>query len=111
MVSNYQIFFNYKALLDADIRASDLETNLAHFILQYPQVSNVFTRTQMQSGSFSNGVAGHVQNGFNQKSSGDVIMVLKPSVISYSEKGSTLGSGFSYDTYVIMLFFRYGMPQ
>src|SRR5690606_13248677 len=111
MVSNYQIFFNYKALLDADIRASDLETNLAHFILQYPQVSNVFTRTQMQSGSFSNGVAGLVQNGFNQERSGDVIMVLKPSVISYSETGSTHGSGFSYDTHAPMLFFGNGIPQ
>lgn len=111
MVSNYQIFFNYKALLDADIKASDLETTLAHFILQYPQISNVYTRTQMQGGSFTNGVAGLIQNGFNQKRSGDVIMVLKPSTITYSETGSTHGSGFSYDTHAPMLFFGNGIPR
>ena len=111
MVSNYQIFFNYKALLDADIRAEDLETTLAHFILQYPQVSNVYTRTQMQGGSFTRGTSALVQNGFNQKRSGDVIMVLKPSVITYSETGSTHGSGFSYDTHAPMLFYGTGIPQ
>lgn len=111
MVSNYQIFFNYKALRDADIKATDLETTLAYFILQYPQVSNVYTRAQLQGGSFTNGIAELVQNGFNQKRSGDVIMVLKPSVITYSETGSTHGSGFTYDTHAPMLFFGKGIPQ
>lgn len=111
MVSNYQIFFNYSALRDADIKAADLEASLAHFILQYPQINNVYTRSQLQSGTFSKGTAGLVQNGFNQKRSGDVIMVLKPSVITYSETGSTHGSGFSYDTHAPMLFYGNGIPQ
>src|SRR5690606_14330580 len=87
-----------------------LETTLAHFILQYPQVSNVYTRTQMQGGSFTRGTSALVQNGFNQKRSGDVIMVLKPSVITYSETGSTHGSGCSYDTHAPMLFYGNGIP-
>ncbi|HSP41118.1 MAG TPA: alkaline phosphatase PafA, partial [Gillisia sp.] len=111
MVSNYQVFFNYNALRDADIKAADLENTIAHFILQYPQVSNVYTRSQLQSGSFTNGTAMLIQNGFNQKRSGDVVMVLKPSTIVYSETGSTHGSGFSYDTHAPMLFFGRGIPQ
>ena len=38
-------------------------------------------------------------------------MVLKPSVITYSETGSTHGSGFSYDTHAPMLFYGNGIPQ
>ncbi|CAM4272649.1 alkaline phosphatase PafA [Gillisia limnaea] len=110
-VYNSQIFFDYTALQEADIRASDLENALAHFILQYPQVNNVYTRTQMQSATFSEGTAQLVQNGFNQKRSGDVIMVLKPSVISYSVTGSTHGSGFNYDTHAPLIFFGNGVPQ
>ncbi len=110
-VSNYQIFFNYKALVEADIKTNELENTLAHFILQYPQVSNVYTRTQMQSVTFSNGTAMLIQNGFNQKRSGDVIMVLKPSTIVYSKTGSTHGSGYSYDTHAPMIFFGSGIPQ
>ncbi len=110
-VHSYQIFFDYSALRKADIKASDLESALAHFILQYPQVSNVYTRSQMQSATFTEGTAKLVQNGFNQKRSGDVIMVLKPSVISYSITGSTHGSGFNYDTHAPLIFFGSGVPQ
>ncbi len=111
MVSNYQVFFDYNALRDADINAGDLENSIAHYILQYPQVSNVYTRSQLQSGTFSNGTAMLIQNGFNQKRSGDVIMVLKPSTIVYSQTGSTHGSGFSYDTHAPMIFFGNGIPK
>ena len=110
-VSNYQIFFNYDALKEEGVNAYDLEKTLAHYLLQYPQVNNVYTRTQLQSGSFTNGTAALIQNGFNQKRSGDVIMVLKPSIITYSHTGSTHGSGFSYDTHAPLLFFGKGIKQ
>lgn len=111
MISNYQIFFNYSELQDAGINAAHLENTIAHFILQYPQVSNVYTRSQLQTGSFTRGTGMLVQNGFNQKRSGDVVMVLKPSTIVYSQTGSTHGSGFSYDTHAPLIFFGSGIPQ
>ena len=110
-IYNYQVFFNYETLRDAGIAATELENTIAHYMLQYPQVNNVFTRTQMQSGSFTSGIAHLVQNGYNQKRSGDVVMVLKPSVITYSETGSTHGSGFSYDTHAPLIFFGSGIPH
>ena len=110
-VSNYQVFFNYDLLREEDLSAVDLENAIAHYILQYPQVNKVFTRTQLQSGSFNAGTAALIQNGFNQKRSGDVIMVLDPSVITYSETGSTHGSGFSYDTHAPLLFMGNGVPK
>ncbi len=110
-ISNYNIFFNYRVLNEADIKTIDLENRIAHFILQYPQVSNVYTRTQLQNGSFTQGTGMLLQNGFNQKRNGDVIMVLKPSTIVYSQTGSTHGSGYSYDTHAPLLFFGNGIPQ
>ena len=108
-ISNLQIFFNYDALLEGNIEPSYLEQVISHFLLQYPQINNVFTRTQLQSGSFPTGISGLVQNGFNQKRSGDVIAVLKPAIISYSVTGSTHGSGFSYDTHAPLIFFGKGI--
>lgn len=107
--SNSQIFFNYDALLDANIEAAQLEQTIAHFALQYPQVNNVYTRTQLQGGYFTTGTAGLIQNGYNQKRSGDVVIVLKPAIIVYSETGSTHGSGFSYDTHTPLIFFGKGV--
>jgi predicted AlkP superfamily pyrophosphatase or phosphodiesterase len=111
-VSNYQVFFNYRALMDAKIDRMSFEKDIAHFILQYPKVNKTFTRTDMVGGNYSNGIAGLVQNGFNQKFSGDVVFVLDPAVISYSTTtGSTHGSGFSYDTHSPLIFFGKGIKH
>lgn len=110
-VSNYQVFFNYEALREENIKAYDLEISLAHYLLQYPQINKVLTRSQLQSGSYTSGIPALIQNGFNQKRSGDVILVLDPSVISYSRTGSTHGSGYSYDTHAPLLFFGHGIKN
>ena len=111
-VSNYQVFFDYRAVKEAEIEFEVLEKNIAHFILQYPMVSNVYTRKQLESADFTNGTAELIQNGFNQKRSGDVVFVLDPAVISYTTTtGSTHGSGFSYDTHAPLIFFGKGIPH
>jgi len=50
-----------------------------------------------------------LQNGYNQKLSGDVMIIPNPATIVYSKKGSTHGSGFSYDTHVPVLFYGRGI--
>lgn len=110
-ISNNQIFFDYEVLRLEDIDFRDLENTLAHYLLQYPQIFQVFTRTQLQSGSFANGIANLIQNGFNQKRSGDIFISPDPSVISYSKTGSTHGSGFYYDTQAPLIFFGNGVPH
>lgn len=108
-ISNDQIFFNYDEVLKMDISSQKLQEEIAHFLLQYERINRVFTRNQLQSASFSEKIASAVDNGFNQKRSGDVVMVLDPSVISYSRTGSTHGSGNNYDTHAPLIFFGKGI--
>ena len=111
-VSNNQVFFDYRVVQEAEIVREELEKSIAHYILQYPKVSNVYTRHQLESGEFKNGTAGLIQNGFNQKRSGDVVYVLDQAVISYTTTtGSTHGSGFSYDTHAPLIFFGKNIPH
>jgi len=65
----------------------------------------------MQTAFFSDGIEALLQNGYNQKRSGDVIVVLDPAVISYSKTGSTHGSGLNYDTHVPLLFMGKGISK
>lgn len=111
-ISNNQVFFNYRNIEEAKIDRSALEKDIAHFILQYPLVSNVYTRSDLASGNFSHWISGLLEMGFNQKRSGDVVFVLEPTVISYSTTtGSTHGSGFSYDTHAPLIFFGKGIQH
>ena len=50
-----------------------------------------------------------LQNGYNQKRSGDVLLVLKPGFISYNTTGSTHGSPQIYDTHAPLLFYGKGI--
>jgi len=111
-ISNYQVFFNYRTIEEAKIDRTAFENEIAHFILQYPKVNKVFTRSQLENGNYSEGISSLVQKGFNQKRSGDVIFVLDPAVISYTTTtGSTHGSGFSYDTHAPLIFFGKGIKH
>lgn len=110
-VSNGQIFFNYEKLMEADIDIDKLENSVAYFCLQQDQVDKVITRSQLSEGTFSQGIRNLIQNGFNQKRSGDVIFILDPATITYPLKGSTHGSGFAYDTHAPLIFFGTGIEQ
>ncbi|WP_282017393.1 alkaline phosphatase PafA [Salegentibacter mishustinae] len=110
-VYNNQIFFNYEAMEEAGISSSELQSKMAHYILQLGQIDKVYTRDQLSSGSFVSGAGVAIQNGFNQKRSGDVVYVLDPATIVYSRTGSTHGSGLMYDTHAPLIFYGKGVKK
>lgn len=110
-VSNSQIFLNYGLMKQKKLLAEDVESKIAHFMLQQDNISKVFTRDQLVSAGFASGISGLIQNGYNQKRSGDIVFVTDPGYIVYPEKGTTHGSGFSYDTHVPLIFFGKGIKK
>ncbi|MCX7552019.1 alkaline phosphatase PafA [Xanthomarina sp. F2636L] len=110
-VSNNQLFLNREklALLNLDLEV--VQKKIVNEIINYPNIDKVYTASAMSSTSFSNGIEELIQNGFNQKRSGDVIVVNDPSYISYSKTGSTHGSGLNYDTHVPLLFYGKGIVK
>ncbi len=110
-VSNNQIFFNQDTLLVEDLNPQDLERAVAQFCLQFERINMVYTRSQLEGATFSGGIAELLDNGYHQKRSGDVLLVLEPSVIVYSRTGSTHGSGQNYDTHAPLIFYGNGIKK
>ncbi|MDA8768754.1 alkaline phosphatase family protein [Winogradskyella sp.] len=110
-VSNNQIFFNKAKLKELNLNLHQVEQDLVDEQISYPNIAKVYTATTMNSTNFSTGIEALLQNGFNQKRSGDVIMVDDIAHIAYSRTGSTHGSGLNYDTHVPLLFFGKGIKQ
>jgi predicted AlkP superfamily pyrophosphatase or phosphodiesterase len=110
-ISNNQIFLDRAKVKSLGLNLIDVQNAIAMEQLTYPNVSKVYTATTMSTSGFSNGVEELLQNGFNQKRSGDVILVNDTAFISYGRTGSTHGSALNYDTHVPLLFFGKGIKH
>jgi predicted AlkP superfamily pyrophosphatase or phosphodiesterase len=110
-ISNNQVFLNKAKLKELDLNLHDVEQALVDEQISYSNIAKVYTATAMNSTDFTTGIEALLQNGFNQKRSGDVIIVDDIAHIAYSKTGSTHGSGLNYDTHVPLLFFGKGIKH
>ena len=107
-------FSNNQLFLDHDF----INTNLgfdkkriftelcSDYLLKQEGVKNTFTAYQMHHYQYNHSTHAKIQQGFNHKRSGDVIIELEPGWISESweDGGTTHGSSHSYDTHVPLIF-------
>lgn len=110
-ISNNQIFLNLDKVKSLGLNLRDVQNAIVDEQMTCPHVSKAYTATTMSSVNFTTGIEALLQMGYNQKRSGNVILVNDPSYISYSKTGSTHGSGLNYDTHVPLLFFGKGIKQ
>lgn len=109
--SNLQIFLDHKIIKNLDLDVKQVQEDIAKEYLSYDFVDRVYTGHQMWANEYTRGIPYILQNGYNQKRSGDVLLVLKPGVISYGKTGSTHGSPQIYDTHAPLLFFGKGIKK
>ncbi len=110
-VSNNQIFLNKKYIDSMGLDLVKIQDALVAELITYENIDKTYSANTMNTTQFTFGIEKLLQNGFNQKRSGDVIVVYDPAVISYGKTGSTHGSGLNYDTHVPLLFFGKGVTH
>lgn len=109
--SNYQFFLDHKVINNLGLELEEVQEIIAKEVLGYAGVGRAYTGQQMIKNQYVSGVPYILQNGYNQKRSGDVLIVLKPGTITYSKTGSTHGSPQIYDTHVPLLFYGKGIKK
>jgi len=110
-ITNEQVFLNRSKIKELGLDLGDVQEDIVNELINYDHVDKVYSAYSMNNASFTTGIEQLLQNGFNQKRSGDVLFVSDPGYISYSKTGSTHGSAFSYDTHVPLLFFGKGIKH
>lgn len=108
-ISNGQIFLDHKKLRSLKLDPVEVQQALVEEIINYEYIDKAYTAHAMASSSFNTGIEALLQNGYNQKRSGDVLFVLDPATISYSRTGSSHGSYMNYDTHVPFLLYGAGI--
>ena len=109
--SNYQLFLNREVLREQKLNIKDVSEILANELVNHKSIYKTVTAYSLQNTNFDSGVLQRLQMGYNQKFSGDVLLVPNPSTISRHRTGTTHGSGYNYDTHVPIIFYGKGIKK
>lgn len=111
-ISNFQLFLNKEKIAALDLDIHTVAQKIADAAVQYKNIYKAVTARTMQTTHFTDGILQKLQKGYNQKYSGDVLLIPHPSTISsYHTKGTTHGSGYNYDTHVPIIFYGNGIKK
>ena len=110
-VSNYQIFLNKEKIKKLQLNTEDVAAIFAKEALLFDGIYKTITSKTLQTTQFTSGVLEKVQHSYNQKISGDVILIPTPGAISRGKTGTTHGSAYSYDTHVPIIFYGAGIKN
>jgi arylsulfatase A-like enzyme len=95
---NHDVIYRHKQSLE------EVQNEVANFALQYRGVAAAVTATAMRSAQFSRGALALVQNGYNPRRSGDVMIVFDAERIELDSKRVAMsGSMYNYDRHVPLL--------
>ncbi|MHA7130324.1 alkaline phosphatase PafA [Algoriphagus namhaensis] len=108
-ISNDQVFLNTDLAKEKGVDIDDLEEELAQYMLRFNGIKEVYTSTAMRNTDFVDGRAALLQNGYNFKASGELLIILEPGWLTGGPKGTSHGTGFNYDTHVPILFYGWGV--
>ncbi|MGY5354431.1 alkaline phosphatase PafA [Wenyingzhuangia sp. IMCC45467] len=105
--SNEQIFLNRDEIAKLDLNLEEVENAIIDEIITYPLIYRAVSEHTLQRSEFTQSPVSLLQEGYNQKRSGDILIALEPAVISdgYIKTGTTHGSGYNYDTHIPIMFY------
>lgn len=111
-ISNFQIFLNKEKIAQLKLDANVVAEKLVDEAINYNGIYKAVSAKTMQTTAFTSGILNTLQNGYNQKISGDVLLVPNPSTLATTnKKGTSHGSGYSYDTHVPVIFYGNGIQK
>lgn len=111
--SNNQLFLNDETMSASGKSPEAVQRILAEAAMEIPEVTEAFTATELSEIDYTDPMRKNLQNGYNRKLSGDVLMLLKAGYIGGNpgSPGTTHGSGYTYDTHVPLLFYGAGIRK
>lgn len=100
-----QIFLNHNLIDESKLNLQEVQDYVAQFMLQFSGVANAITSYTLQTTDFTSGVFQKIQNSYNQKRSGDVIITLKPGWIEQGNGSTDHSSSYAYDSKIPLIWY------
>ena len=100
-----QIFLNRTLIEDANLPLIEIQNIVAGFMLQFEGIANTVTANTLMTTNYTDGIFYKIQNGFNQKRSGDVIINLRAGWVEESENSTDHNTSYAYDARVPLIWY------
>ena len=113
-VMNNQVFLNHDKIKELKIDKNIVVEALIDEMINFQNIYKIASAKTLLNSQFTEGIMGMVQRGFNQKFSGDIVFIEKPSVLSdwyLKLEATNHGSPYTYDTHVPLLFYGNGIKK
>lgn len=108
-ISNQQIWLNWDAMSDLDIKPDDVASVIIDYLRAQPGVYDAFTRDELMMLPAEYPFAPELRRGIHLRRSGDILFQLEPAWHAddktFSKGGTTHGSPYPYDTHVPLLWY------
>jgi len=108
---NNQIYLDKEVIQSLKLNYSEVIEKIKDKVILFEGIYKAVTANTMQNTNFTSGILAALQNGYNQKYSGDILIVFKPAYLYKKMKGTTHGTAYNYDTHVPLLFFGKGFSK
>ncbi len=103
--NNNQIYLNRVLIEDSQIPLRDFQNTVAGFIINSKGIANAITSYNMQNNVFLEGIPLKMQNSYNPKRSGDIMISLSPGWIEDMTNVVAHNSGYTYDTHIPLVWY------
>ena len=103
--TDQQIYLNHILIEDSQLSINEVQERAASFLLQFNAIANTITANQMMKTNYSDGIFAKMQNSFNQKRSGDIMINLKPGYIEDVKFATYSNSPYTYDTHIPLIWY------
>lgn len=100
-----QIYLNHTLIEDSKLSLIEMQDYVAQFMLQFSGVANTITAQTLQTANFTDGVFKKIQNSYNQKRSGDVIINLKAGWVEKNDASTGGTSSYTYDSRIPLIWY------
>ena len=110
-VINEQIYLDTDRMGAMRLDLGKTEEEICRMLGTVPGVAAAYGSSHLKLQGPGRDLLQLLQNGYHGKRSGQIAYLCAPGFMDYSKRGSSHGSGYTYDTHVPLIFFGKGIPK
>jgi hypothetical protein len=108
---NGQIYLDDSVILNANLDKQSIKQYLINLLIKNAAVANVVDLSNLTNTSLHEKLKWILTNGYSQKLSGDLQIILKPQYFESWRSGTTHGTWNPYDSHIPLLWFGWNIKK